>query len=223
MKAPSFARTILEYFLDRLFSPAMRNKQRLALTIQQRFLDRGLSGVERYGLKHLNNPKSVAEHSYEVERNAAWICALLESKGIEVDELEVSREARVHDEEEEKSSDVPHQVKYGNGMTPAETQLIEEAFSVIAENSINLLYSEMPNPIREQALSAWHRYKTRDTIESQVVKLADIISGIGECLEERRLGNTSVQEDEERYRQLYREFRRKYSWVKSIVEFLPKF
>jgi len=174
--------------------------------VRQHLLDRRLAARHRWIASSPVRAKSIAEHCYYITRIARRICHLLKgkSKSLEIDVLRVVDMALMHDEPEAETGDIPLPVEGMSDTIKEEHERIlkEEYASIPQGNYFVDLWCEFNRPILE------------DSIETQIVRVADAIAGYAECCEELNLGNREFQQFNDRYVMIIAQF--DYDWFKPI-------
>lgn len=151
------------------------------------FLNRNLAHVRRFNNRPLLFPESVAEHSFYVAHFTQMICWLLEQKKVSIDAKKAISMALIHDSEEGFSGDILNPFKHFN-------EKIASAIREVNEETVGLMFEDLPNQLSEDLIDLWHEEQKRQSIESQVVKLADSLSLISKCFEEIESGNSNFHE-----------------------------
>ena len=179
--------------------------------VRQHLLDRRLARASRWIACSPQRAKSVAEHSYYVARTARRICHLLKVRGVRVnrkklkiDVLKVVDMALMHDEPEAVTGDVP---------LPVES--VSQDFKKESERILREEYAGIPQG--DYFIDLWcecNRPVSDDSLERQIVSVADAIAGYAECIEELDLGNRNFQEYNNRYAMLIGQF--DYDWFEPI-------
>src|SRR3990172_10752806 len=150
-------------------------------------LNRDLAHVVRFNNRPQHFPESVAEHSFYVAYFVLIICSLLEKKKVNVDTKKALSMALSHDSEEGFSGDILNPFKHFN-------EKIAGAIREVNEETIGLMFEDLPKEISKDLIDLWHEEQKRESIESQVVKLADSLSLLSKCFEEIQAGNSSFHE-----------------------------
>lgn len=150
-------------------------------------LNRHLASVKRFNNRPVHFPESVAEHSYYVAHYTHLLCSLLEDRGTSVDTKKALSMALVHDAEEGFSGDILNPFKHFN-------EKVSNAIAEVNEETIGLMFEELPKKAAQQLIDLWHEEQKRESLESQIVKVADTLSLISKCYEEMQAGNTFFQE-----------------------------
>lgn len=150
-------------------------------------LNRSLAHVKRFNTKPQHFAESVAEHSYYVAHFAQILTHLLKKQNVKVNSEKVLSMALIHDTEEGFSGDIINPFKHFN---PKVTAAIAE----VNEETIGMMFEKLPPDIAKELISLWHEEQKRETLESQIVKIADSLSLISKCYEEIEAGNSFFQE-----------------------------
>lgn len=151
------------------------------------FRNRNLAHVKRFNNRPLLFPESVAEHSFYVAHYTQLICWLLNQKKVKVDTEKAVSMALIHDSEEGFSGDILNPFKHFN-------HRISRAIAEVNEETVGLMFEELPKELSKHLIDLWHEEQRRESIESQVVKLADSLSLISKCFEEIEAGNSNFHE-----------------------------
>lgn len=151
------------------------------------FLNRNLAHVRRFNNRPLHFPESVAEHSYYVAHYTQLICSRLEKNKTKVDSKKAISMALIHDSEEGFSGDILNPFKHFN-------EKVASAIAEVNEETIGMMFEELPPSASKELIDLWHEEQTRQTLESQIVKVADNLSLISKCFEEIESGNSYFQE-----------------------------
>lgn len=145
-------------------------------------LNRNLAHVGRFNNRPVTFSESVAEHSYYVAHFVQLICFLLEKKKVEIDTKKAIAMALIHDSEEGFSGDILNPFKHFNDKIAA-------AIREVNKETIHLMFEDLPKNISNNFIDLWQEEQKRQSIESQVVKVADSLSLISKCYEEIEVGN----------------------------------
>lgn len=134
---------------------------------------RRLSNIERFNNTPRINRESVAEHSYFV----AFYCMILSRFVKNIDREKVFKLALVHDIEETISGDLPHDIKlkypeFNDTLEKMNMSIVKEIF----DNN-------------EEFVEVWSESRTTKTKESQLLKLADLLSVLLYARDEFLTGN----------------------------------
>ncbi|MDR0454133.1 MAG: HD domain-containing protein [Deferribacteraceae bacterium] len=143
---------------------------------------RKLNNIKRWSNEFLHRRASVAEHSFSVAQIAQMLGFIEESLGGTVNWKALYRKALNHDVPEALTGDVISTTKNINDhtretMKQVETQLVNEA-----------LLDGVFSPFREEYLSLIFDGKD-SSLEGDILRYADHIDALIECLQEIRLGN----------------------------------
>jgi len=145
-------------------------------------LNRNLAHVRRFNNRPVTFSESVAEHSYYVAHFVQLLCFLLEKKKIKIDTKKALSMALIHDSEEGFSGDIINPFKHFN-------EKIASAIREVNKETIHLMFEELPKDISNNFINLWQEEQKRQSIESQIVKVADSLSLISKCYEEIEVGN----------------------------------
>lgn len=144
--------------------------------------NRSLAHVMRFNLKPQHFPESVADHSYFCAYIAAILAQLLEKQGIELNKEKALEMALVHDMEEIFSGDIVTPFKYYSAE-------VTEAIKKVNQELIGDVFGDLPQDTASHFISLWNEEGEGETIEAQVVKVADKLSLVSKCAEEVQVGN----------------------------------
>ena len=144
---------------------------------------RKLNNIGRWSNEFLHRRASVAEHSFSVTQIAQMLGFIEESLGGTVNWKALYRKALNHDVPEALMGDVISTTKNINEhtketMKQVEIQLVDK---VLLEN--------VPSPFKEEYRFTVFDGKD-DSLEGKILRDADHIDALIECLQEMRLGNT---------------------------------
>jgi len=151
--------------------------------IFEHILNRSLAHVTRFNNRPQHFPETVAEHSFYVAYIAQILCWLLEEAKIKVDAGKALQMALIHDQEEGFSGDILNPFKHFN-------QKVYNAIKEVNKETITMMFESLPEKMARDFVSLWYAETERDSIESQVVKVADYLSLIAKCYEEMETGNS---------------------------------
>ncbi len=145
---------------------------------------RSLAHIVRFSAYAQNFPESVAEHSFFVAYITAVLCQLLKRKKVKIDSEKAVMMALVHDMEEMFSGDILGPFKHHS---PEVTLAIRK----VNERLIGEVFAGLPDKLASHFVSLWSEEGEQQSIEANVVKLADRLSLIAKCSEEMYFNNTS--------------------------------
>lgn len=141
--------------------------------------------VQRYSSVPVLRPENVAEHSWQV----AMICYAIGTdvnarSVVSIDIGALLVKALTHDVSEALSGDIIRSFKHSS---PALKKAIEDA------DAINMakLRTEIGQPVGQDLYVAWSEAKD-DTLEGDIVGLADLLCVVSYCIEEYALGNRRI-------------------------------
>ncbi len=176
-------------------------------------VNRSLAHVMRFNLKPQHFPESVAEHSFFVAYITAILCSLLEEEKVSVQKEKAVTMALVHDMEEIFSGDILTPMKH---YSPEVTAAIQK----VNQEMIQKIFQDLPQGLAAHFISLWSEEMKGDSIEAQVVKVADRLSLIAKCSEEVRVGNEFFKEIQETGLCLLEEYDKPW-WQKIKNKVIP--
>ena len=149
--------------------------------------------ITRWGLMRATVPENVQEHSHMTAVLAHALAVIRRDVlGGEADPEKAAAAALFHDATEILTGDLPTPVKYFNPDIRASYREVEE---LAAEKLLSTLPAEM-----RPAYAPWLREDyDRETLA--LVKAADKLSALIQCLEERKAGNPEFRKAEQQTRQ----------------------
>ena len=150
--------------------------------IFEHLLNRSLAHVTRFNNRPQHFEESVAEHSFYVAYFTQIVCWLITENGVKVDTKKAIQMALIHDQEEGFSGDILNPFKHFN-------KKVSEAIKEVNKETISMMFENLPSKMSKDFINLWHEDSKRDSIESQVVKVADNLSLISKCYEEMEAGN----------------------------------
>ena len=126
--------------------------------------------------------ESVAEHSFYTAYIASLLCDLVEQKQIAVNRERAVAMALIHDTEEMFSGDILNPFKhYSNEL--------KETIQKVNREVVPLVFENLPESMQEKYIALWNEESRGESMESQVVKVADRLSLLSKCAEEVKVGN----------------------------------
>ena len=141
----------------------------------------------RFNLKPQHFPESVADHSYFCAYIVSVLCHLLNEVGEVVDKQKALEMALVHDMEEMFSGDIVTPFKHYSAE-------VEAAIRKVNKEMIGEVFVGLPKELASHFIALWNEEGAGETMEAQVVKVADKLSLLSKCAEEVRVGNEFFQE-----------------------------
>lgn len=136
-----------------------------------------IGSIKRYNTIYRLHEESVAEHSLYVTYNVMMLCKVLNiNPEIKLRAIEM---AIIHDIPESMVGDIPYSTK----------KLNPNISTLLSDLECKCVEKEMPEI--SDKYKEFIRNEEQNTIEGQLVKLADAISVVQYCELERQLGNTS--------------------------------
>ena len=159
-----------------------KNRAFGSMKLFDHIMGRSLAHSVRYSSTPQNFPESVAEHSFFTAYIASVLCNLLEKEGVEVDRARAIEMALVHDVEEQLSGDILGPFKH---YSPE----VREAITKVNKEVIPHVFEGLPKDLRNYYITLWTEDNVGETLEAQIVKMADKISLVSKCEEEIKVGN----------------------------------
>lgn len=164
----------------------------------------GIGSIKRYNTIHRIHEENVAEHSLYVAYNVMRLCDILEVD--DVTRLNALQMAIIHDIPECLLGDVPYSTK----------QRSPEISKVLSKMELEDIQSYMPEIYDKY--KAFQEAEESESIEGQLVKLADAISVVQYCEIEKSLGNVT----ENMMEILYSSYIRVENRLNTLIETLEK-
>ena len=115
--------------------------------------------------------------------------------------------ALLHDQEEGFSGDILNPFKHFN-------EKVAAAIREVNNETIEMMFEDLPAALKKDFISLWKEEQTRQSIESQIVKIADGLSLISKCFEEMEAGNSYFEEIYKRELKNLKQL--DYSWWQRI-------
>lgn len=144
---------------------------------------RKLNNIGRWSNEFLHRRASVAEHSYYVTQIAQLLGFIEEAYGNEIDWKSLYRKAINHDVPESLVGDVISTTKNLN-------EDIKNTIKFVEEHMVEeFLTSPLPSPYNKLYADLFAEGKDA-TIEGQILRAADNIDALIECMQEVTLANT---------------------------------
>ncbi len=153
----------------------------MALNLKELLLDRArrVSHVDRYAGMPRIRKENVAEHMYYTTQYCYFIARHLEfDHQVEVNYGKLLSRAVVHDLDESVTGDITRAVKYRD-------PIMKKQWDSMSKEVITDLQSSIGVPF----IHEWANAKD-ESIEGQILKVADLISVTAYAVEELRTGNT---------------------------------
>ena len=151
---------------------------------------RGLMEIGRYQNKFKHVRRSVAEHSWAVAQTAKGL-AIWEREKFRhsIDVGKTVMMAMDHDIVEAYTGDIITTTK---NLSSELKEALSQAERIVMESQI---LPNLPKSWRKRTKNEFQELEYRETLESKIVKAADHIDTIVECLEDIRLGSLHPYED----------------------------
>ena len=145
--------------------------------------------INRWGLMRNTIVENISEHSLETAF-IAHLLAVLRNKrfGGNVNAERCALLAMYHDTTEILTGDLPTPVKYFNPD-------IKKAYDAVEQTAIDKMISYLPDDIKSEYVSLFEKQE-RDEELWVLVKVADKISALIKCIEERQMGNSDFKKAE---------------------------
>lgn len=156
-----------------------------------------LSAIKRYNNRHFISAENVLEHTGSVGLISLVLSNYFNTIGIKNSTEMVLKMALIHDLPETLSGDIVHPAKYHYGkLSDNLRNSIEMIEDYSMENMISMIDSKkIGNEIGNNLMFYYKTYKKRVSIESKIVKLADMYSVILYAKKEISIGNNSMVEE----------------------------
>jgi putative hydrolase of HD superfamily len=183
---------------------------------QYLYAARKLNNIGRWASEFMHIRSSVSEHSFFVTQIAQMLGVIEEEKGRNIDWEKLYKKALNHDVVEAFTGDILSNVK---NMTPKIKHAVDDVENMIAEE---LLFSKIDSPYKEIYRDMIFDGKD-ESIEGQILRYADNIDAMLECLTEAKLGNNTP------FKKKYEEIKVKLQKVELqsvkyfITEILPEY
>jgi putative hydrolase of HD superfamily len=168
-----------------------------------------LSSITRYSTRKFIIHQTVMEHIGDVAFISMMLSEYLNNHGVPNESGRVLKLALIHDVPEAISGDLPHDSKYDYGEVSKglRKQLIELE-KVTMDFSLSKLNDKKMSKV---VYALFEEYTARNTIESKIVKLADLYDVILYTKQEMNMGNMSLLHEYEGTRREFNEL------VKSVL------
>lgn len=153
------------------------------------------SAIRRYNTAKVIVDQNDLEHMGSVTMISMLFSDYFNKIGIRNDTEKVMRIAITHDLDEAVVGDVPHDAKYHFGK---QSEKLRSSLEQLSESTVEAMYDMIKHQdLRARYMSLYKEQKTRKSIESKIVKLADYIDVIIYCENEMRMGNKELSADRE--------------------------
>ncbi|OHA69798.1 MAG: hypothetical protein A3G10_03185 [Candidatus Wildermuthbacteria bacterium RIFCSPLOWO2_12_FULL_49_9] len=144
--------------------------------------NRSLAHVMRFSSWPQHFPESVAEHSFFTAYFTSILSYLLQKAGESIDAGKAVQMALVHDMEETFSGDILGPFKH---YSPE----LSRAIRKVNEETILEVFEGLPADLRDYYILLWKEEGSGESLEAEIVKVADKLSLLAKCLEEMNAGN----------------------------------
>jgi len=165
---------------------------------QYLYAARKLNNIGRWASEFMHIRSSVSEHSFFVTQLAQMLGVIEEENGQKIDWEKLYKKALNHDVVEAFTGDILSNVK---NMTQRIKHAVDDVENMIAEE---LLFSKIDSPYKEIYREMIFDGKD-ETLEGQILRYADNIDAMLECLTEAKLGNNAP-------------FKKKYEEIRAKLE-----
>lgn len=145
--------------------------------------------INRWGLMRNTIVENISEHSLETAF-VAHLLAVLRNKrfGGNVNAERCALLAMYHDTTEILTGDLPTPVKYFNPD-------IKKAYDAVEQTAIDKMISYLPDDIKSEYVPLFQKQECDEELWV-LVKVADKISALIKCIEERQMGNSDFKKAE---------------------------
>jgi len=145
--------------------------------------------INRWGLMRNTIVENISEHSLETAF-IAHLLAVLRNKrfGGNVNAERCALLAMYHDTTEILTGDLPTPVKYFNPD-------IKKAYDAVEQTAIDKMISYLPDDIKSEYVPLFEKQESDEELWV-LVKVADKISALIKCIEERQMGNSDFKKAE---------------------------
>ena len=179
------------------------------MSIFPHILNRGLAHVMRFSSTPQHFPESVAEHSFYTAYIVSLLCDLLEHKGTKFNRERAITMALIHDTEEMFSGDILSPFKHYS-------LEVKETIQKVNREVVPQVFLDLPKYMQEKYVSLWNEDSKGESIEAQIVKVADRLSLLSKCAEEVKVGNGYFENIYKSQLKLLKDY--DVSWWKKIKD-----
>ena len=160
-----------------------------------------LSSITRYSTRKFIIRQTVMEHIGDVAFISMVLSEYLNNHGVRNDSGRVIKLALIHDVPEAISGDLPHDSKYDYGEV---SRGLREQLEGLEKITMNYALAKLNDKKTSSKIySLFEEYNARKTIESKIVKRADLYDVILYTQQEMSMGNKSLHNE---YKNTKREF-----------------
>jgi 5'-deoxynucleotidase YfbR-like HD superfamily hydrolase len=180
--------------------------------------DKGEKHIVRWHNLPISSPlgETVAAHTYDVITNAWTIGRLLLSRGFQINMFSLLEQAMFHDIEEKVTGDIPSDFK--KSFKIRERRVFNKLTETVA---LGVIEGRFPSPLSELVFQRWQEARKRETLESQVVHVSDLMSAINFLEDELfNLGNGFLRAPLRRAVKEIIELKSRYSWLPGIWDLI---
>lgn len=176
--------------------------------ISRFILDRFAAHIKRYHTTPMFTQESVAEHSHFVAMITRIICHTLEEAHYPVDVLRAVDLAMIHDYEEVISGDIISTFKHSDAE-------FLDLLTRLTDKAIDRVFESLPSGLAAYYADLW-RHHDSDSVEGQIVSVADKLAGLAFTQEQLRMGNQFMEPIYHRFTGIVSEI--PYDWWRLIGE-----
>lgn len=175
--------------------------------------NRGEATVKRWHNLGTLQKETLACHTYDVIKNSWVIGRVLYLLGHEINIQSLLEQAMFHDIEEIETGDISHTFK-----KDFELETSGRAEAAVEKSAVKAIKNHFPDAaFGELIQERWITYRRKDTLEAQVVDLADQLSAVNFLEHEvAGLGNRLLREDFLRSVGETVALRDRYSWLAEV-------
>ena len=154
-----------------------------------------ISAIRRYNTRKFIIPQNDLEHMGSVAIIGMLFSDYFNKIGIKNNTEKVMRLAITHDLDEAVTGDVPHDAKYQQGKR---SETLRAALAQLSEITMENMYDMIKHEdIRKKYMDLYLEEKERKSIETKIVKLADLTDVIIYSESEMKLGNKIISVERE--------------------------
>lgn len=179
--------------------------------------NRSEATIKRWHNRPTLQPEALACHIYDVMKNSWMIGRLLYILGYKINIQSILEQAMFHDIEEIETGDIPHTFKQD-----FELETHRRVEVAVEKSAVRTIENRFPDALfRTLIQDRWITYHMKDTLEAQVVELADQLSATN-FLEHEVAGlrNELLREDLIRSVKETIDLRNRYSWLVEVWDLI---
>ncbi len=149
-----------------------------------------LSSITRYSTRKFIIRQTVMEHIGDVAFISMVLSEYLNNQGVKNDSGKVLKLALIHDVPEAISGDLPHDSKYDYGKV---SDGLRKQLIALERVTMNYSLSKLNDKKTSRSIyTLFEEYTARNTVESKIVKLADLYDVMLYTRQEMNMGNMSL-------------------------------